>query len=52
MSRPTDLVPLLNVSDVAASIEFYEELGFEVDQKVEEGALSSGQICAMKAAVH
>lgn len=36
MSRPTDLVPLLNVADVGTSIEFYEELGFEVEQKVEE----------------
>jgi catechol 2,3-dioxygenase-like lactoylglutathione lyase family enzyme len=40
MSRPTNLVPLLNVADVAASIAFYEELGFEVKQKIEaEGAL-------------
>ena len=41
MSRPTDLVPLLNVADVGASIEFYEELGFEVEQKVEEGGAVS-----------
>ncbi len=40
MSRPTNLVPLLNVANVATSIEFYEELGFEVKQKIEEeGAL-------------
>jgi uncharacterized glyoxalase superfamily protein PhnB len=40
MSRPTNLVPLLNVANVGASIEFYEELGFEVKQKIEaEGAL-------------
>lgn len=36
MTRPTDLVPLLNVADVGASIDFYEELGFEVERKVEE----------------
>ncbi|MDF1847903.1 MAG: VOC family protein [Parvibaculaceae bacterium] len=40
MSRPTNLVPLLNVADVGMSIEFYEELGFEVKQKIEaDGAL-------------
>lgn len=40
MSRPTELVPLLNVADVQRSIEFYEELGFEVEQKVDgEGSL-------------
>ena len=40
MSRPTNLVPLLNVADVGASIEFYEELGFEVKEKIEaDGAL-------------
>jgi len=40
MSRPTNLVPLLNVANVGVSIEFYEELGFEVKQKIEaEGAL-------------
>jgi len=39
MSRPVDLVPLLNVSSVERAIAFYEELGFEVDQKMEtEGA--------------
>jgi catechol 2,3-dioxygenase-like lactoylglutathione lyase family enzyme len=35
MSRPTDLVPLLNVADVQRSIDFYEELGFELEQKVD-----------------
>lgn len=40
MPRPTELVPLLNVTDVAQSISFYEELGFEVENKVEmEGGL-------------
>lgn len=41
MSRPTDLVPLLNVASVSVAIAFYEELGFEVDRKMEaEGTLT------------
>jgi len=43
----TDLVPLIHVSDVARSIEFYEALGFAVSDRYEPS--STLELAALEA---
>jgi catechol 2,3-dioxygenase-like lactoylglutathione lyase family enzyme len=38
-ARPVGLVPLARVADVAASIEWYERIGFRLENTFEEGGV-------------